>query len=133
MLSQEEIREMISKLESQLVSTEETTTEEITTEEITTNGALPDNTNITPGYNTEFEEKTSNSGVEINDILGQSIDLKLGSFQNQIDIVKSTIDKQNVILSGIMSRIELVEDIADKVTTVDTTELLTNSVTKLLM
>jgi len=146
-MDNEQIRMLIANLQSQLtdenvvndvVETGVTDTTTVVEEnnpqdENITNGGLEDDTVIVNAVDTTFEETSTDVEViGVDELLSQSIDLRLATMQGEIDKVKTENDKLKVALSQILSRISLVETVTDKVVTVDTDTLLTDSIKMLI-
>lgn len=96
-----------------------------------TNGKITDD--VTPKVDTQFENPApmeEPNGVE--QVLHANFDQRFATFTKELAILKSEMDKMKVVLSEIMTRIELVQEVTDKVTTVDHESLLTESI-KLLV
>lgn len=79
-------------------------------------------------------ESTSVAGevVGFEDMLANNFDERWATIQSNYDILKAEQDKMKVALSEILTRIELVQNVTDKVTTIDHDTLLTESI-KLLV
>lgn len=96
-----------------------------------TNGKVTDN--IQAGVNTSFEESTvatETAGVE--QVLQANFDQRFATMLTQYTELAAEMDKMKVALAEIMTRIELVQEVTDKVTTVDHDTLLSESI-KLLI
>lgn len=92
-----------------------------------TNGKITDD--VTPSVNTTFEESTTateTKGVE--QVLEANLDQRFATMLKNYSDVKAEVDKMKVVLSEIMTRIELVQEVTDKVTTVDHDTLLSESI-----
>jgi hypothetical protein len=101
--------------------------EEPTQIEPQTNGAITDD--VTPKVNTTFEESTNASEViGTEQVLEANVDQRFATMQTQITEMKIGFDKMQVALAEILTRIELVQEVTDKVTTVDHDSLLTESI-----
>lgn len=92
-----------------------------------TNGKITDD--VTPSVNTTFEESTAATetmGVE--QVLEANLDQRFATMLKNYTDIKAEVDKMKVVLSEIMTRIELVQEVTDKVTTVDHDTLLSESI-----
>lgn len=96
-----------------------------------TNGKITDD--VSPSVNTAFEESTEATEVQgVEQVLEANLDQRFATMLKNYTDVKAEVDKMKVVLSEIMTRIELVQEVTDKVTTVDHDTLLTESI-KLLI
>lgn len=96
-----------------------------------TNGKITDD--VTPSVDVSFEQSTTateTAGVE--QVLSANLDQRFATMLKNYTDVKAEVDKMKVVLSEIMTRIELVQEVTDKVTTVDHDTLLSESI-KLLV
>lgn len=96
-----------------------------------TNGKVTDS--VKPGVDVAFEQSTTateTAGVE--QVLSANFDQRFATFTTELTNLKVEMDKMKVALSEILTRIELVQEVTDKVTTVDHDTLLSESI-KLLI
>lgn len=96
-----------------------------------TNGKITDK--VKPGVESTFEENTTateTAGVE--QVLAANFDQRFATMLTQYTELKVEMDKMKVALAEILTRIELVQEVTDKVTTVDHDTLLSESI-KLLV
>lgn len=96
-----------------------------------TNGKITDD--VKPGVSSEFEEATTateTAGVE--QVLAANFDQRFATILTQYTELKVEMDKMKVALAEIMTRIELVQEVTDKVATIDHDTLLSESI-KLLV
>lgn len=92
-----------------------------------TNGKITDD--VTPEVDVAFEQSTTateTAGVE--QVLEANLDQRFATMLKNYTEVKAEVDKMKVVLSEIMTRIELVQEVTDKVTTVDHDTLLSESI-----
>lgn len=105
--------------------------EESTQIEPQTNGKVTDD--ITPKLDTSFQESTTaTETVGVEQMLSANFDKRFATILTQYTELKMEVDKMKVALSEILTRIELVQEVTDKVTTVDHDSLLSESI-KLLI
>lgn len=111
--------------------TEENELEEAKQIEPQTNGKITDK--VVPGVDTGFEQSTTATETDgVEQVLAANFDQRFATILTQYTELKMEMDKMKVALSEIMTRIELVQEVTDKVTTVDHDTLLTESI-KLLI
>lgn len=92
-----------------------------------TNGKITDD--ITPKVDTQFEESTdAQETVGVDQLLSSNIDVRFATFQGEYDNLKMEVDKLKVAMAEILTRIELVQEVTDKVVTVDHDSLLGEAV-----
>jgi len=112
---------------------EEDTTTDTTDENIEpqTNGKLTDD--VTPKVDATFEQSTNAQEVNgVEQMLGANLDQRFATMQKELTETRIELDKVKVVLSEILTRIELVQEVTDRVTTVDHDSLLSESI-KLLV
>lgn len=96
-----------------------------------TNGKITDN--VEPGVDSTFQEATTateTAGVE--QVLAANFDQRFATILTQYTELKVEFDKMKVALAEIMTRIDLVQEVTDKVTTVDHDTLLSESISLLV-
>lgn len=92
-----------------------------------TNGKITDD--VTPKVDVEFEEDTTaEETIGVEEVLSANLDQRFATIATDYAKLKAEMDKMKVVLSEIMTRIELVQEITDKVTTVDHDTLLSESI-----
>lgn len=96
-----------------------------------TNGKKTDS--IVAGVKSSFEEETTaTETIGVEQLLSANFDERFGTLTNELSDIKIEMDKMKVALSEILTRIDLVQEVTDKVTTVDHDTLLSESI-KLLI
>ena len=100
------------------------------------NGEIqPDVTEVQPAVKSEFVDTPPVPAVEpvgVEEPLTSNIDERFATAFQQYQEVKQELDKLKVAINEIMTRVDLVQEVTDKVATVDHDTLLTESI-KLLV
>lgn len=96
-----------------------------------TNGKITDD--VKPGVKSEFEEPASGTEtIGVEGVLAANLDQRFATLTAENQKLAAEMDKMKIALSEILTRIDLVQEVTDKVTTVDHDTLLSESI-KLLV